>query len=217
MSRSDRPSSEERARWAAWRQGAFGDPYMVWHDGPDLAALGPEVRADPPGVDHLLTLGLRDRDPLAAQSVGWLRAAGLPCPDALGLLPLTVKGSPAGYRLRAAEALFSITGAPEWEEEIEGVLRGAGWSARLDAAMLLGRLTPIPRAIDALEAAVGDPEYLVRYHAANSLLAYAGATPDIASHPLFANITAKGRGFHARRARREAATVLAQAAREALA
>ncbi len=57
--------------------------------------------------------------------------------------------------------------------------RAAAWSDRLDAAIGLGHLTPTVELIAALMQGMQDPEYLVRYHCANSLLRYGGATGDI--------------------------------------
>jgi hypothetical protein len=41
---SDIPSPEE---WEQWRRGMFGDPYIVWQDGPDFTALLQAARFDP--------------------------------------------------------------------------------------------------------------------------------------------------------------------------
>ncbi|MEO3926198.1 HEAT repeat domain-containing protein [Micromonosporaceae bacterium B7E4] len=60
---------------------------------------------------------------------------------------------------------------------------------RIDAAIALAGFAPTPGLVDALARAVRERHYLVRYHAANTLLRYAGRRRDVSDHPaLFALI-----------------------------
>jgi hypothetical protein len=90
-----------------------------------------------------------------------------------------------------AQALHALTRDPSWANPIASVLATAPhWGDRIDAAIALAGFVPTPHLVQALAAAVRDPEYLVRYHSANTLLRYAGKTGDIADHAeLFAKIT----------------------------
>jgi hypothetical protein len=82
--------------WARWRRDIFGDPYLVWHDGPDFTALLNAGRSDPETVTRMLAAGVHDGDPLAAQSFTVLSAEGLAPDGARALLHAAVgdlKGS----------------------------------------------------------------------------------------------------------------------------
>lgn len=161
--------------WDQWRRAAFGDPYLVWHDGPDFTAVLDLARSDPATVTRMLRAGLAERDELAAQAFGALAAAGLAPADAASMLRSAMAEATDGFLLRLAEALFAVTGDPSWAGPIVSVLRAARSEfTRLAAAMALAAFPPAGPLVEALAGAVQDPEYLVRYHAANTLLRYAG-------------------------------------------
>jgi hypothetical protein len=58
-----------RSTWGAFRDAVFGDPYLVWHDGPDYAVLRQRWRDEPHAVTQVLVLGLEQHDELAAQAI----------------------------------------------------------------------------------------------------------------------------------------------------
>jgi len=60
------PSTKE---WEQWRRGMFGDPYIVWHDGPDFTALLHAARSNAESVTRMLAAGISAGDPLAAESL----------------------------------------------------------------------------------------------------------------------------------------------------
>ena len=180
--------------WTEYRLEAFGEPYMVWHDGPDYSELERRWHADPAFVESRLMEGLEERDPLAAQAVARLP---LPPDQRLRFVETLTSGlgqTPVGFHLRAAEALFLITGSQQWGDEIVLVLLGAGfWGDRLDAAIALAALAPTDALVTALAQGVQDPDYLVRYHAANTLLHFGGRAPSIADNvSLFSRVRADG-------------------------
>ncbi|MFF5078277.1 HEAT repeat domain-containing protein [Actinoplanes sp. NPDC000266] len=175
--------------WETWRREVFGDPYPD----PDFAGLLTAVRADPRTVERMLRAGLSAGDPLAAQSFTALAAEGRAPADAVSYLRGALHGTSGAMRIRVAEALYTITGDPSWSRPIVGVLSAAASSefARLDAAIALARFPPNSALVTALAAAVRDPEYLVRYHAASTLLRYAGDRRPPESVPaLFDRLTA---------------------------
>ena len=53
------------------------------------------------------------------------------------------------------------------------------WGDQIDAAMALRRVTPRPEVRENLLHGVVDPEYLVRYHSANTLRAWNGLEGDV--------------------------------------
>jgi HEAT repeat protein len=87
------------------------------------------------------------------------------------------------FRVDVAQALHALTGDEAWAEPIVSVLSASSPFDRLDAAMALAGFTPAAHLIEAVARAVADPEYLVRYHAANTLLRYAALEPSVSDRP----------------------------------
>jgi HEAT repeat protein len=176
--------------WHRWRREIFGDPYLVWHDGPDFTAMLDAARTDAAAVAGLLRAGLAERDPLAASGLAELADAGLAPPDAADLLRTIAADATGELLIRAGQALFAVTGDPAWAEPIVSVLhRDESEYVRLDAAMALAPFPPSDALVAAVAQGVRDPAYLVRYHSANTLLRYAGKRGDLSDRPaLFAKI-----------------------------
>src|SRR6185369_16849084 len=86
------------AEWVPWRQVVFGDPYLVWHDGPDFTELIARSRDDPAAVWATLRLGLAARDPLAAQAVAALAREGLASAEAEGALRQALPAAEDAFR-----------------------------------------------------------------------------------------------------------------------
>ncbi|MET3426854.1 hypothetical protein BJ973_006066 [Actinoplanes tereljensis] len=170
------------AEWGRWRQDNFGDPYMVWHDGPDFTVMVDSARADPETVFRMLRAGLADGDPLAASSFAELAQAGLAPPEAEELLRSVAAEANGELLIRVAQALYALTGDASWAESVVTVLRHDGSEfVRLDAAMALAHFPASAALVAAVAHGVRDPAYLVRYHSANTLLRYAGRRGDVSS------------------------------------
>src|SRR6266508_2213992 len=146
------------------------------------------VACSPPGSNA--------RDPLAAQSFGCLSADGLVPDGTLDLLRAAAQTAQDEFLIRLAEALFVLTADPSWAEPIVSVLATAESEfVRLDAAIALAGFAPTRPLVRALARAVCDPDYLVRYHAASTLLRYAGEGADISDDgELFAKIATPAAG-----------------------
>jgi hypothetical protein len=171
--------------WTDFRMEAFGDPYLVWHDGPDFRALTAQWKANRAKVEALLAAGLDQRDPLAAKAIASLPLNLAGRRRMVALLADHLGAQPAGLHLAVAEAIFRLSGDESMADEIVRVLLGAGfWSDRLDAAIALRAFRPTQTLIDALEEGVKDPDYLVRYHSSNTLLQFAGLEPQITANAL---------------------------------
>ncbi len=179
------------AEWQLWRREIFGDPYLVWHEGPEFAALLAAARSDPRAVERMLRAGLAIADSLAAQSFTALAAAGLAPADAVSILRTALGRAEGEFRIRVAEALYALTRDPQWATAVAGVLVGAESEfVRLDAAIALAGFPPSTALVQALATAVRDPEYLVRFHAANTLLRWSGDRRQVDHVPaLFEKIT----------------------------
>jgi HEAT repeat protein len=166
--------------WADYRLEAFGEPYMVWHDGPDFTQFRATAQADPGTAQRVLLEGLAEGDPLAAQAIA---EADFPTGVRAGMiraLSAAIDRSNSTFRVRVAEALTRLTTEQRWSSAIVDVLHGGPfWGDRVDAAMALGHYTPTTELIAALMRGMQDEEYLVRYHAANALLRYGGSSADV--------------------------------------
>ncbi|GIF00606.1 hypothetical protein [Paractinoplanes rishiriensis] len=181
------------ADWSRWRQEIFGDPYLVWHDGPDFSAMLAAARYDPAHVARMLRAGLDAGDSLAAQAFAQLAEEGLAPADTVDLLRRAAVPADGELLIRIAEALYVLTADPSWSGHIVRVLRdGDSEFVRLDAAIALANFPPSPALVTALAEAVNDTAYLVRYHSATTLIKYAGGMSRFGDGPaLFAKITSE--------------------------
>lgn len=166
--------------WAAYRQEVFGEPYMVWHDGADFSLMAERFRREPALVLRMLRAGIREGDALAAEAVRHLE----PTPDQVGaltaLLEEELPTASAGTRSEIATSLHALGGPAELAHHVAEVLLGRDhWGVRIDSAIRLAGFAPTAELVEAAAAGVRDPEYLVRYHCANTLLHWAGRPADI--------------------------------------
>ena len=181
-------TDERRTTWLAWKTATFGDGYMIWHEGLDQGAV---TRLRGPARTEAVSLlrdGLAQDDEHAAQALSAMRDhASAPAMRAL------LARSHGSTRVRVALALHFLRREAALAQHLVEVLRtpadAPSWlgSGRIDAAMGLRHFRG--RADEAaLLTAVGDPAYLVRYHACNSLLHRRGvARPEVTRYPkLFA-------------------------------
>ncbi|MBB5868255.1 hypothetical protein F4553_001634 [Allocatelliglobosispora scoriae] len=183
------PSVDE---WTAWRRRVFGDPYLVWHEGAEFQVLLQTCAAEPAETAAMLAAGLGYADHVAAESIAVLAETGRAPEGSLELLKAASATASGAFAIRVAQALRVMTGDEGWTRLIVRVLHTDDhWGGRLDAAMALARFTPTDELIGELGRAVRDPEYLVRIHAADTLLRYAGRKRDAEAYPrIFSAITA---------------------------
>src|SRR5262245_32671884 len=125
--------------WAEYRLEAFGEPYDVWHDGPDFAEFRARAKAEPATAERMVLQGLAETDDLAPQAM----VEGDFPPDAqqrmVRALEEAIDRTSSTFRVRVAEALTRLTGEQHWSEQIVEVLQcGPFWGDRLDAARALG-------------------------------------------------------------------------------
>jgi hypothetical protein len=171
--------------WAEVRNQLFGEPYMVWHDGPDFTGLRDAWREEPEAVLEQLFAGMAEGDGLASQSLAELDPA--PTGDTLKAVVAKLEehldGSPPGARVRIGMALVALTGDNKWAIPVGQVLDGGAlhWGDQIDAAMALRRVEPRPEVRENLLHGVVDPEYLVRYHSTNTLRTWNGLEGDVES------------------------------------
>lgn len=191
--------------WIQWRDDVFGDPYLVWHEGPEFTGLRRRAGTAPDEVTRMLTAGVGAGDPLAASSFAVLAEDGHAPDGAEALLLAAVPGATGTFLVRLAQALHALTGDESWSAPVVSVLASDEfWGVRIDAALALAGFAPTAELIAALGRGVRDEEYLVRYHCANTLRRYAGRKRDISELKLFENISGRVDGDE-RAAREEAA------------
>ena len=172
------------SQWADYRQEAFGEPYMVWHDGPDFTEFQARFAADPELATRMLADGLAEGDALAAQTPRELSLSPEQRAGFVRLLTETLPKANPGVQLEAGASLFALTGSPEWSRLLVEVLASTvHWGIRIDAAIRLKAFPPTPALVAAVADGVRDQEYLVRYHCANTLLHWAGRDADISDDP----------------------------------
>jgi hypothetical protein len=99
-----------RDTWTHWRRDMFGDPYLVWHDGPDFRRLVPAVTEDPDEVVRMLCAGLGEQDPVAAFACEFLSEQRLIPPGVTDVLRVAAVAAQGGFRVYVARALFALTG-----------------------------------------------------------------------------------------------------------
>lgn len=188
--------------WTQWRNDVFGDPYLVWHEGPEFTELRRRAETAPDDVAAMLAAGIAAADPLAASSIGVLADDGHAPEGAEELLLAAVPGATGTFLVRVAQALHALTGDESWSAPIVSVLMsGEFWGVRIDAAIALAGFTPTTGLIEALGRGVRDDEYLVRYHCATTLRRYAGRKRDVSELTLFEKISGRVDGDeHAARA-----------------
>jgi hypothetical protein len=174
--------------WDRWRDDVFGDPYLVWHEGPDFRRL---LRLPPEEVARMLPAGIAAEDPVAALTILALADEGRPPEGSEALLRTAARAATGTFLVRVAQALRALTGDETWAEPIASVLESQEfWGVRIDAALALATFTPTVALIQTLDRGVRDPEYLVRCHSANTLRRYAGRRTDISKLKLFEKISA---------------------------
>lgn len=168
--------AEPPTEWDEFRRDVFGDPYMVWHDGADYAALMQRWRDDPDEVLGMLGRGLREGDDLPASTVIHLHRSGADVGILLADLVAAAERATGVTEARIALALFELTGDQRWSAVVLRVLAtDRSQFTRLDAADMAGQLPVTDEVVLALALAVRDSEYLVRYHAVSALSGFAGS------------------------------------------
>jgi HEAT repeat protein len=177
--------SDAAASWSAWKQATFGDGYTIWHEGLDVGAvtgLRGEARAQ---ARTMLRLGLSLGDDHAATAL-----AAMGDDTAIADMLALLADASGSERVRLALAVHRLRREPALAAHLVAVLQGEGdWGPRIDAAIGLRQFAGADDEA-ALLAAVADHEYLVRYHACETLLARWRVRPtDVSRHrKIFARI-----------------------------
>jgi hypothetical protein len=196
--RCDDPSRGLTADWQRWSR----ENIPVAPDGVDFARIKALAAAHPPTAERMLRLGLSLCDPIAAQAItvtklrallpelkalldpantsgGLVRAAGAGGAGA----GAAAAGRVSAFRVDVVRAVNAVDPATDYAPHLVPLLSDRERNVRISAAMGARRFhrDGVTKAL--LETVRRDKEYLVRYHAAQSLLELGDIYPrDIADH-----------------------------------
>ncbi|MBN2153962.1 MAG: hypothetical protein JW839_21070 [Candidatus Lokiarchaeota archaeon] len=152
-------------------------PYLQWHDGVDASVVSKLVGVERDEAENMLIASAIKGAMHAAAGLAELKSTkGLP------FLKQRLEAVSGVERVRIADAIETIEGKGEYVHVVIDVLLHAeAWFDKIEAAIVL-RKHPRQDVIDALWEGVIDPDYLVRNHSSESLLAIHGLDPRIAGH-----------------------------------
>jgi len=165
--------------YRAWKESIFGSDYMIWHDGlPTEAATG-LVGADREEAIAMLRFGVGAGDSHAA-----LALAAMGDVSSLGSIRAQIASSRGSEKVRLALSAHRLARDESLAEHLIDVMRSGGsWSDRIDAAIGLRHFEREGSEQALLETIETDSEYLVRYHACESVLSRWRVQPgEIAKH-----------------------------------
>lgn len=168
--------------WASVREELFGEPYMVWHDGPDFTLLREAWQREPAALIDQLFAGMGEGDALAAQSLSELEPppTGEQRDQVIAALEKHVPDSPPNARVQLGLTLYKLTGDAKWTAPIVEVLDSdVHWGSRIDAAIALRQVPATPELRGCLLRNVQADDYLVRYHSATTLRQWAGVKGEL--------------------------------------
>ena len=156
---------------------------MMWHDGIDPTAICNLEGAERDQAEAMLIESMEEGSHYAAMGLRELRSE-----KAVPLMKKMLEKVSADLLIEIAIALNVIENTTEYNTHIIKILlEYPSPYVRLHAARKL-RDFPTPEVISALYDSICDVDYLVRYHASESLLAIHGFEPMISSHKEIFNL-----------------------------
>lgn len=182
----------DEAAFRAFKESTFGSEYMIWHDGlytGGVSRLTGEARAH---ALAMLRFGLSIGDAHAAEALAAMGDDG-----ARDAMLASMTGADGATVVRTALAAHALRAEPGLAAHLVRVLEsGEHWSVRIDAAIGLRHFRGAEDERALLDRVEHDVEYLVRYHASESLLArWKVKRREINAHPaIFALISTPSDG-----------------------
>lgn len=180
----------ERDEYGAWKLATFGSDYMIWHDGLNTGAVTELVGDARARAVQMLRLGVDIGDSHAAEALAAMGESS--SVEALRALLARSRGED---RVRVALAIHRLGSEPSLAAHLVDVLRGPlHWGERMAAAIGLRHFDGRNDELALLDAVEHDAEYLVRYHAAESLLARFRVPARLPGHPAIFDCVARRSG-----------------------
>lgn len=183
-----RDDMTQKETYEEFRERVLGTAYEIWHDGgPYTGTLLAMQGAEKEHAFAMLLQGLRQGDYAVVEALGVLDAERA-LPEIKKIFP----GAEAMLRVELVRFLLDHDPQVNLEECTDMLLSTFTNPGSCLSAVITLRRTPTKTAKDALlEMVEKNPEYLVRYHAADSLLHIANSSLD--AHPeVLANINGDG-------------------------
>lgn len=167
--------------WENFRERVLGNAYMIWHDGgvDEYFVARNFAKEDPTHIEEMLKIGLAQDDYIAIEGIKLLKD-----PKWYPLLRDALLVSSPRTQVWIATYLEEACPQEDYSSPMLKLLDSPSSFARMDSAIALRHFRN-PAVLPALLRAVRtDPEYLVRYHAANSYLTLREIQPvEIFDHP----------------------------------
>ncbi|HEY4188363.1 MAG TPA: hypothetical protein VGP07_25035 [Polyangia bacterium] len=160
------------SEWETWSRGVFGNGLELLESGPDPARLQNLAGESRGQAEGMLRRGIEACDFLAVQAIeraGWR--------SLLPELVRAVNAEDADFRIRVVVALKTMGSAEELTGPLIAGLGARSTQARVSAAIGARDFSLGPLREPLLDRVRRDPSYLVRYHAAESLLDLADIYP----------------------------------------
>jgi hypothetical protein len=175
--------------YETWFTRTFGSDYEVFHDGPDsrrIRDLAGEPKAE---AERMLRRGLSACSTFAVSAIegaGWRDLV----PD---LTQAVALNGESNFRASVILALKTLASRDDFTDELIAVMTAGSTEARMTAAMGARHFSLDRFRGPLLDRVRRDPEWLVRYHAAESLFELADIYPrELSGHPaLMAAIAGK--------------------------
>lgn len=167
------------AEWEKWFGDVFGRGYEVFHDGPDPTRLQKLTGKSKALAESMLRRGIQACSVFAAEAIegaGWRTLI----PD----LKKAVAAPDWDFRVHVVLALKELGSTDDLTADLIACLGAPSTDARMTAAMGARRFALDRLRAPLLDRVRRDPSYLVRIHAAESLLDLADIyPPDLEGHP----------------------------------
>jgi hypothetical protein len=163
-----------------WKGAVFGSDYMIWHDGLDVSAvqsLTGDARENALGMLHK---GVELKDPDAAQALAAMGEV-----SAVAEMRVQLRQSSGENKVRLALAIHALSPDESLANELIEVLENASLhrSTQTSAAIGLRNFGDSASERALLDAIEHNGNFLVRYHASESLLLRWRVVPsDISQH-----------------------------------
>jgi hypothetical protein len=171
-------SSMPSRQWDYFMENFFGDPYMMWHDGIDTHSVCALEGAERDQAESMLIESMVSGSHFAAMGLRELKSQ-----RAVPIMKELLEKVGPDLKIQIAVALNVIDGTQEYTPFLIDVLRrNPSPYFRLHAAIELRRFPSEDSTHALFDAVSDDSDYLVRNHAAESILHIHGFEPTISQH-----------------------------------
>lgn len=163
-----------------WKAALFGSDYMIWHDGLDLSAVQSLTGDARETALNMLRQGVERGDSHAAQAL-----AAMGDVRTVAVLRAQLEHSTGSNKVRVARAVHALSPDESLAHQLIPVLEDGAlhWGEQMSAAIGLRDFADAASERALLGAVARNGSFLVRYHAAESLLLrWRVVPPAIAEH-----------------------------------